>query len=154
MLATAIANRLGCARHLEACSIYGPRAGMAVARRRCRTTWAACTNRVRRYLLPRLEILPSKVRSPVDYCFGTRPSQAPKSRPCLKPLPVPIVATTALEMIGPIPGTVIRCWQAGSFLQRLSISSERHCDDTALVEADEVEGVLADVETDLRNQTG
>jgi hypothetical protein len=41
-------------------------------------------------------------------CFGTRPSQAAKSRPCLKPLPVPIDATTALEMIGPIPGTVIR----------------------------------------------
>jgi hypothetical protein len=37
------------------------------------------------YLLPRLEILPRIVRSPVDSCFGTRPSQAPKSRPCLKP---------------------------------------------------------------------
>jgi hypothetical protein len=59
-------------------------------------------------LLPRLEILPSKVRSPVDCCLGTRPSQAAKSRPCLKALPEPMAATTALEMIGPIPGTVIK----------------------------------------------
>jgi hypothetical protein len=40
-------------------------------------------------------------------CFGTSPSQAPKSRPCLKPAPLPIAANTALEMIGPTPGTVI-----------------------------------------------
>jgi hypothetical protein len=32
----------------------------------------------------------------VDSCFGTRPSQAAKSRPWLKPLPVPMAATTAL----------------------------------------------------------
>ena len=36
------------------------------------------------------------------------PSQAPKSRPCLNPVPLPIAATTALDMIGPTPGTVIR----------------------------------------------
>src|SRR5260370_27442399 len=76
--------------------------------RRSRTTCAACTNSVLRYLLPRLEILPRIVRSPVDSCFGTSPSQAPKSRPCLNPVPLPIAATTALEMIGPTPGTVIR----------------------------------------------
>jgi hypothetical protein len=44
------------------------------------------------------------VRSPVDSCFGMSPSQAAKSRPCLKPAPLPIAATTALEMIGPMPG--------------------------------------------------
>src|SRR5262249_61804406 len=37
--------------------------------RRARMTWAACTNSVLRYLLPRLEILPRIVRSPVDSCF-------------------------------------------------------------------------------------
>src|SRR5262245_44569083 len=58
-------------------------------------------------LVARLEILPRIVRSPVDSCFGTRPSQAPKSRPCVKPAPLPTVASTALEMIGPTPGTVI-----------------------------------------------
>jgi hypothetical protein len=31
--------------------------------------------------LPRLDMLPRMVRSPVDICFGTKPSQAPKSRP-------------------------------------------------------------------------
>ena len=29
--------------------------------------------------------------------FGTSPSQAPKSRPCLNPVPLPIAATTALD---------------------------------------------------------
>src|SRR5437762_2768750 len=85
-------------------------------------TWAACTNSVLKYLLPRLEILPRIVRSPVDSCFGTRPSQAPKSRPCLKPAPLPIAATTALEMIGPTPGIVIRRWQLSSCSARASIS--------------------------------
>src|SRR5271165_4125914 len=52
-------------------------------------------------------MLPRIVRSPVDICFGTSPSQAPKSRPLEKTSPVPIAATIALEMIGPMPGTVI-----------------------------------------------
>jgi hypothetical protein len=74
-------------------------------------------------LLPRLEILPGIVRSPVDSCFGTSPSQAPKSRPCLKPAPLPIAATTALERIGPTPGTVIRRWQLSSCSTSASISA-------------------------------
>ena len=76
-------------------------------------------------LVPRLEILPSLVRSPVNSCFGTRPSQAAKSRPCLKPLPVPIAATTALEMIGPIPRQIMIRWPAASCSERLSISVDR-----------------------------
>ena len=58
--------------------------------------------------LPRLEILPRIVRSFVEICLGTSPSQAPKSRPLENTSLVPIAATMALEMIGPIPGTVIR----------------------------------------------
>src|ERR1700758_3041415 len=50
-------------------------------------------------------MLPRIVRSPVEICFGTRPSQAPKSRPFENASPVPIAATIALEMIGPMPGT-------------------------------------------------
>jgi len=92
--------------------------------RRASTTCAACTNSVRKYLLPRLEILPRIVRSPVDSCFGTSPSQAPKSRPCVKPAPLPIAATTALEMIGPIPGTVITRWQASSCSASDSMSAD------------------------------
>jgi hypothetical protein len=90
-------------------------------------TWAARTKRVRRYLLPRLEILPSKVRSPVDSCFGTRPSQAAKSRPCLKPLPVPMAATMALEMIGPIPGTVVRRCSSGIKGRNRAVFRHKFC---------------------------
>jgi hypothetical protein len=54
------------------------------------------------------------VRSPVEICFGTIPSQAPKSRPFEKAPPLPIAATIALEMIGPMPGTVINRLQAAS----------------------------------------
>ncbi len=64
----------------DACSIQGHKPRIAALGRRTRTTCAACTNSVLKYLLPRLEILPRIVRSPVDSCFGTRPSQAPKSR--------------------------------------------------------------------------
>jgi hypothetical protein len=39
-------------------------------------------------------------------------SQAPKSRPLENTSPVPIAATIALEMIGPMPGTVISRTQA------------------------------------------
>src|SRR5262245_33631933 len=46
-------------------------------------------------------------RPPVEVCFGTRPSQAAKSRPLQKTSPLPIPATVALEMIGPMPGTLI-----------------------------------------------
>jgi hypothetical protein len=76
-----------------------------------------------RTVLPRLEILPRIVRSPVDSCFGS-PSQAPKSRPCVKPAPLPIAATTALEMIGPTPGTVITRWQASSCSASDSMSAD------------------------------
>ena len=38
--------------------------------------------------------------------MGTRPSQAAKSRPFENVAPVPIAATMALEMIGPMPGTL------------------------------------------------
>ena len=69
---------------------------------------------VLRYLLPRLDILPRIVRSPVEICFGTRPSQAPKSRPLQNTSPVPIAATVALEIIGPMPGTVINRSQPAS----------------------------------------
>src|SRR5664279_976265 len=47
------------------------------------------------------------VRSPVEICLGTSPSQAAKSRPLVNTSPAPIAATIALEMIGPMPGTLI-----------------------------------------------
>src|SRR6516164_4694023 len=54
------------------------------------------------------------VRSPVDICLGTSPSQAAKSRPFVNASPLPIAATIALEMIGPIPGTLIKRSQPAS----------------------------------------
>src|SRR5438876_699383 len=45
---------------------------------------------------------PRMVRSPVEICRGTSPSQAPKSRPRRKAEPSPMVATMALAMIGPL----------------------------------------------------
>src|SRR6266566_4475332 len=101
LLASAIASMLRWSR-FDACSIHGHKPRIAALGRRARTTCAACTNSVLRYLLPRLEILPRIVRSPVDSCFGTSPSQAPKSRPCLKPAPLPIAATTALVQPTPV----------------------------------------------------
>src|SRR6516165_7055729 len=123
LLASAIASMLRCSRR-DACSIQGHKLRIAAFGRRASTTCAACTNSVRKYLLPRLEILPRIVRSPVDSCFGTRPSQAPKSRRCVKPAPLPIAATTELEMIGPTPGTVITRWQASSCSASDSISAD------------------------------
>src|SRR6516165_10562063 len=73
LLASAIASMFRCSR-LEAWSIQGHRPCLAVRGRRSRTTCAACTNSVLTYLLPRLDILPRMVRSPVDSCFGIKPS--------------------------------------------------------------------------------
>src|SRR6266567_5182829 len=74
LLASAIASMLRWSR-FDACSTQGHKPRIAARGRRTRTTCAACTNNVLRYLLPRLEILPRIVRSPVDSCFGTSPSQ-------------------------------------------------------------------------------
>ena len=62
-------------------------------------------------------------QSEFDDCFG--PSQAPKSRPFENASPAPIAATIALEMIGPMPGTVISHSQP-FFLtsQRLDLAGE------------------------------
>ena len=40
----------------------------------------------------------------------------------MKAVPLPIAATTALEMIGPMPGIVIKCRQRSVFFQSASIS--------------------------------
>ena len=55
----------------------------------------------------------------------TRPNQAPKSRPLENASPVPIAATIALEMIGPIPGTLISRSQPASWRAIVSISPDK-----------------------------
>ena len=86
-------------------------------------TRAACTKSVRKYPLPRLVMRPRMVRSPVDICLGTSPIHAEKSRPLANAAPLPIAATIALEMIGPMPGTVITLRQPSSLFAKVSISS-------------------------------
>src|SRR5262245_62207311 len=54
--------------------------------------------------------------------LGESPSQAAKSRPFVNASPVPIAATIALEMIGPIPGTLIKRSQPASRRAGNSIS--------------------------------
>src|SRR5580700_6925913 len=78
---------------------------------------------VRRQLKPRLVMRPRMVRSPVDICLGTSPIHAEKSRPLANAAPLPIAATIALEMIGPMPGTVITLRQPSSLFAKVSISS-------------------------------
>src|SRR6266571_722603 len=65
---------------------------------------------------------PRIVRPPVDICRGTRPSQAPKSLPLENTSPLPIAAIVAVEMIGPMPGTVMRRLAPSSCSDNISIS--------------------------------
>src|ERR1019366_8775494 len=65
------------------------------------------------------------VRSPVEICLGTSPSQAAKSRPLENTSPAPIAATIALEMIGPMPGTLISRSQPASRRAIASISPDK-----------------------------
>jgi hypothetical protein len=63
------------------------------------------------------------VRSPVGICLGTSPIQAEKSGPLANAAPLPIAATIALEMIGPMPGKVMILRQLLSLFAKVSISS-------------------------------
>src|SRR5260221_59700 len=65
------------------------------------------------------------VRSPVEICLGTSPSQAAKSRPLVNTSPAPIAATIALEIIGPMPGTLINRSQPASWRAMASISFDK-----------------------------
>src|SRR6516165_3252863 len=70
----------------------------------------------RKYGLPRLDIPPRRCLPPVEFCRGTRPSQAANSRPLRKPLGSTTVAAMAVAMIGPMPGTLARRWLTGLLL--------------------------------------
>src|SRR5881394_749765 len=70
----------------------------------------------RKYWLPRLDIPPRRCLPPVEFCRGTRPSQAANSRPLRKPLGSTTVATMAVAMIGPMPRTLARRWLTGLLL--------------------------------------
>src|SRR6266700_7634856 len=65
------------------------------------------------------------VRSPVEICLGKSPSQAAESRPFANASPLPMAATIALEMLGPIPGTLISRSQPASRRAMASISPDK-----------------------------
>ena len=71
----------------------------------------------------------SKLRSvvvvglpPVECSPGTTPSQAENPRPFLKAAPLPIAATVAVAVIGPIPGIATRRLHCSSSPQMRPIS--------------------------------
>src|SRR5262244_2906376 len=70
----------------------------------------------RKYGLPRLDIPPRRCLPPVEFCRGTKPSQAANSRPLRKPLGSTTVAARAVAMIGPMPGTLAKRWLTGLLL--------------------------------------
>ena len=82
------------------------------------------------------------VRSPVDICSGTSPIHAEKSRPLANAAPLPIAATVAPEMIGPMPGTVITLRQPSSLFANVSISIGHRFN--SLIELPPVTGKISD----------
>src|SRR6201988_1969778 len=85
LLAKATASLFLCNRS-EAVLSHAPKLYRAQLCGRIRRTFAAWINRVRRYLLPRLEMRPRIDRPPVLYCRGTSPSQAAKIATALESL--------------------------------------------------------------------
>src|SRR5579863_2558143 len=72
------------------------------------TVCAPCTKSLRRYLFPRLLVPVSFCLPPVECSPGTTPSHAENPRPFLKAAPLPMAATVAVAVIGPIPGIATR----------------------------------------------
>ena len=62
----------------------------------------------RRYRFPALLMLPSFSLPPVEFCLGTSPIQALRSRPERKTFGSGMLATRAVEMSGPTPGIASR----------------------------------------------
>jgi len=62
------------------------------------------------------------VRSAVEICLGTSPSQGGKVAALVNTSPAPITTTITLEMIGPMPGTLISRPQPASGRAMASIS--------------------------------
>src|ERR1039458_7979952 len=86
------------------------------------TVCAPCTKSLRRYLFPRLLVPVSFCLPPVECSPGTTPSHAANPRPFLKAAPLPMAATVAVAMIGPIPGIAIRRLHCSSSPQMRAIS--------------------------------
>ncbi len=86
------------------------------------TVCAPCTKSLRRYLFPRLLVPVSFCLPPVECSPGTTPSQAENPRPFLNAAPLPMAATVAVAVIGPIPGIATRRVHCSSSPQMRAIS--------------------------------
>src|SRR5688572_36615 len=80
------------------------------------TDCAPMTSRRRMYASPCRLVLPSRVLPPVEFCRGTRPSQAANSRPLRKAEGSGTVAAMAVATSGPMPGMAARRWLTASAL--------------------------------------
>src|SRR3954471_5145869 len=87
-----------------------------VAFERSRLALAPLISSRRKYWLPRLDMPPSRVLPPVEFCRGTRPSHAANSRPLRNAIGSTTVAAIAVAIIGPIPGMVAKRWLTGLLL--------------------------------------
>src|SRR5262245_66318076 len=76
-----------------------------VAFERSKLALAPLIRRRRKYGLPRLDIPPRRCLPPVEFCRGTRPSQAANSSPLRKPLGSTTVASRAVEYIELMTGS-------------------------------------------------
>lgn len=83
----------------------------------------------RRSRWPILDVAPSRVLPPDDFCLGVSPSQAAKSRPLPKLSAVGASASSAVAQITPMPGIVIRRFAVSSCRARArkSLSSKPIC---------------------------
>lgn len=83
----------------------------------------------RRSRWPILDVAPSRVLPPDDFCLGVSPSQTAKSRPLPKLSAVGASASSAVAQITPMPGIVIRRFAVSSRRARArkSLSSQPIC---------------------------
>src|SRR5262245_45948524 len=87
-----------------------------VAFERSKLALATIDQKPAQILVAALGYPPRRCLPPVEFCRGTRPSQAANSRPLRKPLGSTTVAAMAVAMIGPMPGTLARRWLTGLLL--------------------------------------
>src|SRR3990172_9983581 len=95
-----------------AATFVGRRSSSLASHGRCLVPWilvyritasAPAQKSERRYRSPCLVILPSFSSPPLEFCFGTRPIQAEKSRPDRNAFGSATLATSAVASAGPTP---------------------------------------------------
>ena len=83
---------------------------------------------MRKYGSPRFEIDPNRILPPVPLCRGTNPRNEANSRPDLNVLASPTVATSAVAVSRPMPGTAAIARHAASCFCQAPIRFSREID--------------------------